>query len=110
MKKLSEITIGRPLKNGEKTGWNRTKTEEYTRLHTSTRWKELRELQLSEFPLCEIKNCDHPAVEVHRVDPKARDLFFERSNHRSICEPHHKQIGVLLRRKQETKHLFKERN
>jgi hypothetical protein len=110
MRKLSEKPIGRTLESGDKKGWERSKTEEYARLHTSDRWKKLRELQLSEFPLCEIKNCDHPAVEVHRVDPKRTDLFYERINHRSICERHHKQIGVLLKMKQETKHLFKERN
>ena len=110
MKKLAQTEIGRKLASDEPKGWSRTKTEEYARLHTSARWTALRRLQLAEFPLCEVKNCDHPAVEVHRVDPKRTDLFFERSNHRSMCEVHHKQIGVLLKRKQETKHLFNERN
>ena len=109
MKKLSDLKIGRALETDEKKGWERTKTDEYRRLHTSDRWRQLRKLQLSEWPLCEIKNCDHPAVEVHRVDPNDRELFFERSNHRSLCEKHHNQIGVLLRMKQETKHLFRER-
>jgi hypothetical protein len=93
-----------------RSNWHKTKTPEYQKMHTSERWRQLRELQLSEYPLCEIRHCDHPGVECHRVEPNDYSLFFKRSNHRSLCERHHKQIGVLLRMKQETKHLFKERN
>ena len=84
------------LEKKEKTNWKRAESAEYTRLHTSTRWQKIRDLQLTEFPLCYF--CDHPATQVHRINPKDFSLFFERSNHASLCEDCHKKINKAYRR------------
>jgi len=90
-----------------RSNWHKTKTPEYQKLHTSKRWRDLRELQLSEFPLCYF--CDHPAVEVHRINSKDYSLFFERSNHASICDACHKKVNEAYHRGVDPGILFKKK-
>lgn len=79
------------LEKKQKTNWKRNESAEYTRLHTSVRWQKIRELQLSEFPICHF--CEHPATQVHRINSKDFDLFFERSNHASVCDACHEKVN-----------------
>lgn len=68
------------------------------RLRNSERWRRLRELVLSENPLCAI--CQRPAEEAHHVKDAARheDLFFEQSNLVGLCEECHVKIHSADRR------------
>lgn len=80
-----------------------SKSKEYRRLVTSTRWRILRSEKLSEQPLCE--KCEKEgrvrlAEEVHHIRPiessnniqEMNILAFDRSNLMSVCRDCHHKI------------------
>ncbi len=90
-----------------KSNWGKNKSPIYQKLIGSKMWHEIRDLHLSEFPLCVF--CDHPAVNVHHINSKDFDLFYERSNHASICEACHKKVNEAYHRGIDPGILFKKK-
>lgn len=69
-----------------------------SRLRSSARWQNLREVVLCENPLCAM--CERPAYEVHHVKDAARheDLFFDQSNLIGLCEECHEKLHAAQKR------------
>lgn len=66
----------------------------YRRFYDLAAWKQLRQWQLRNHPLCELctrQGLTTPATVVNHREPHKGDLakFFDHRNLQSVCKPHH---------------------
>jgi len=101
-KALSFVPPGSVAK--PKTNWGNF--EKPGHLYSSARWQRLREMVLTENPLCYFCGCI--ADQVHHIE-KGEDLFFFLGNLVSICEGCHAKVNSAYRRKIDKSILFGER-
>lgn len=50
---------------------------------------EMREQFLEQYPVCQVKNCQAKATEVHHIQGRANDLLTNPENFLAICSEHH---------------------
>lgn len=93
-------------KTDKNTTWKKHYTQEERKLHSSKRWQEFRKIILTETPLCYF--CEGLASEVHRIDPKNIDLFFDRDNAVALCSECHSLINSAYKRGIDPQILFKD--
>lgn len=53
---------------------------------------EMREQFLEQYPVCQVKDCQNKATEIHHPSGRANDLLTNPENFMAICSDHHKFI------------------
>lgn len=52
----------------------------------------MREQFLEQYPVCQVKDCQNKATEIHHMQGKANDLLTNPENFMAICNDHHKHF------------------
>lgn len=52
----------------------------------------MREQFLEQYPICQVKDCQNIATEIHHMQGKANDLLTNPENFMAICNDHHKHF------------------
>lgn len=50
---------------------------------------EMREQFLEQYPVCQVKDCQNKATEIHHIQGRANDLLTNPENFLAICSTHH---------------------
>lgn len=50
---------------------------------------EMREQFLEQYPVCQVKDCQNKATEIHHIQGRANDLLTNPENFLAICNEHH---------------------
>lgn len=50
---------------------------------------EIREQFLEQYPVCQVKDCQNKATEIHHIQGRANDLLTNPENFLAICSTHH---------------------
>lgn len=53
---------------------------------------EMREQFLEQYPVCQVKDCQNKATEIHHIQGRANDLLTNPENFLAICEAHHRHF------------------
>lgn len=55
-------------------------------------YMEMREQFLEQYPVCQVKDCQNKATEIHHIQGRSNDLLTNPENFLAICADHHRHF------------------